>query len=176
MISPEICRAARALVDWSQQQLAMAANVGVSTVKNFEGGRTMPTPNNLGAIRNALEEAGVEFVSEERGGPGVLGRRLRLRAYIPGEGLHLEVKYADLLLEAPDNDFDLWFKIGDAALAALAGRSVVDETDAKAVSRMNNATLVSVLKDKLARNGISSPGGKPREIMPEDIFATKGSS
>jgi transcriptional regulator with XRE-family HTH domain len=185
MIDPENCRAARALINWSQQQLAKAANVGVSAVKNFEAGHRMLTPNNLAAIQNALKHAGVEFVSEEQGGPGVLARRLRLRAYIPGEGLHLEVKYIDLLLKEPDNDFDLcfkvsdfdlWFKISDAALATLAGRPIVDEVDAKAVSRMNNAKLIRGLKEKLARDGLSSPGGKPREITPENILGTKGSS
>ena len=138
-------------------------------MKNFEAGHSMPTANNLRAIQSALEHAGVEVVSEEQGGPGVLARRLRLRAYIPGEGLYLEVKYADLDLEEPDNDFDLWFKFGDAALAALAGRSIVDEADAKGVARANNAILISVLKEKLARDGLSSPGGKPREITPEDV-------
>mgnify|MGYP003892184913 CR=1 FL=1 len=77
MLQSETCRAARALIDWSQQRLADAANVGISTVKKFEGGHTTPTPNNLNALRNALEGAGVEFVSEELGGPGVLLRRLR---------------------------------------------------------------------------------------------------
>ncbi len=145
-------------------------------MKNFEAGHRIPTPNNIGSIRNALEGAGVEFVSEEQGGPGVLARRLRLRAYIPGEGLYLEVRYTDLLLNPPDNAFALWFKISDAALAALAGRPVVDETDATAVSRANNARLINVLRKKLERNGLSSPGGKPREILAEDILATKGSS
>ncbi len=176
MIRPETCRAARALINWPQQQLAKAANVGVSTVKNFETGHSTPTANNLSAIQSALEHAGVEFISEEHGGPGVLARRLRLRAYIPGEGLHLEAKYSDLLLEAPDNDFDLWFKISEAALAVLAGRPIANEGDAKAVVRTHNAKLISVLKGYLARNGLSSPGGRPREITPEDIYATKESS
>jgi hypothetical protein len=101
----------------------------------------------------------------------VLARRLRLRAYIPGEGLHLEAKYADLLLDAPDNDFDLWFRISEAALSALAGRPIVDEVDAKAVARTHDAKLINVLKGKLKRHGVSSHGGKPREIVPEDIYA-----
>lgn len=175
MVSPETCRAARALINWSQQQLAKAANVGVSTVKNFEAGHSTPTANNLHAIQSTLEHAGVEFVSEEQGGPGVLARRLRLRAYIPGEGLHLEAKYADLLLEGPDNDFDLWFKINEAALSVLAGRPVASEADAQAAVRMDIGKLIRVLKGKLARDGLSSPGGKPREITPDDIYAIKQS-
>jgi transcriptional regulator with XRE-family HTH domain len=172
VISPETCRAARALIDWSQQQVAKAANVGVSTVKNFEAGHSTPTANNLSGIQSALEHAGVEFVSEEHGGPGVLARRLRLRAYIRGEGLHFEVKYTDLRLEAPDNDFDLSFKLNEAALTALGGRPIANEGDAKAVVRTHYRKLISVLKGKLARDRLSCPGGRPREITPEDIYAT----
>lgn len=170
MISPKTCRAARALINWSQQQLATAANVGISTVKNFETGHSTPTVNNFSAIQSALEDAGVEIISEEHGGPGVLASPLRLRAYIPGEGLYFEAKYADLFLEAPDNYFDLWFKINEAALVVLAGRTIANEGDAKAVARTHNGRLIEALKGYLTKNGVSSPGGGPRTITPEDIY------
>lgn len=70
-ISAEQCRAARGLVAMSQDDLAAAANVGNSTVRNFEAGRSVPVANNLDAIQRALEAAGVQFIPENGGGAGV---------------------------------------------------------------------------------------------------------
>src|ERR1700691_1296174 len=78
-------KAARALLAWSQEQLAVAADVSIPTIKRLEaqegllGGR-----NETGTkIRLALEAAGIEFIDENGGGPGV---RLRKRPQKRGEG------------------------------------------------------------------------------------------
>jgi ribosome-binding protein aMBF1 (putative translation factor) len=60
MLSPEQCRAARAWLGWSQDDLAQRASIGLSTLKDFENGKRVPMRNNLDALRRALEAAGVK--------------------------------------------------------------------------------------------------------------------
>jgi DNA-binding transcriptional regulator YiaG len=60
-ITPEQCRAARAMLNWSQPDLAKAANVGQSTITRFECNARTPRASNLAAIQAALEAAGVVF-------------------------------------------------------------------------------------------------------------------
>lgn len=67
MITPAQCRAARALVNWSQQHLAEAATVGNATVRNFESGNSVPQHSTLDALRLALEAAGVGVRVVSRG-------------------------------------------------------------------------------------------------------------
>jgi transcriptional regulator with XRE-family HTH domain len=72
MITREQCRAARALLDWSQQDLAERAKVGLSTVRDFEKGRHTPHGPNIAAIIGTLEAGGVAFLPAGDGaGPGV---------------------------------------------------------------------------------------------------------
>jgi DNA-binding transcriptional regulator YiaG len=65
-MTPEQCRAARAWLNWPQDALAKAANVGVSTVRDFEAGRREPTRNNLAAMKAALESGGIAFVDNDK--------------------------------------------------------------------------------------------------------------
>lgn len=75
LISPAQCRAARALLDLTQPQLALAAQVGLSTVVDFERARRQVSPEIVKALSAALETAGVKFIEENGGGAGVRLRR-----------------------------------------------------------------------------------------------------
>ena len=61
-MTPQQCRAARGWLDWSQDDLAKAAAVSLSTVRDFEKGRRTPIANNLNAMARALADKGVEFI------------------------------------------------------------------------------------------------------------------
>ena len=71
-------RAARALIRWSAEDLARETALSVTTIRRAEltdYETSMTTANDL-AVRRALEAAGIEFIDENGGGPGV---RLRQR-------------------------------------------------------------------------------------------------
>jgi transcriptional regulator with XRE-family HTH domain len=71
MITPGQCRAARALLDLTQPQLAEASNISLRTIVNFEKGNRATNPGSIALIERALEAAGVEFIAENGGGAGV---------------------------------------------------------------------------------------------------------
>ena len=78
MIYPVQIRAARALLDWSQQELAERCAVGLATIKRIEaaGSELSGTAKTLFRIQKALEAAGVVFLEEtDAQGPGVRLKR-----------------------------------------------------------------------------------------------------
>ncbi|MCA1939355.1 MAG: transcriptional regulator [Caenispirillum bisanense] len=76
-ISGAQLRAARALVRWSARELSEKAGVGLATVQRAEAvdGEPPTTVGNQKLMRQALEAAGVEFIEENGGGPGVRLRK-----------------------------------------------------------------------------------------------------
>ena len=70
-LSPEQCRAARALLAWSQDDLSAKAKVAPKTLQLFETGQRDPYSRTLTALRAAFEKAGVVFIDSNGGGPGV---------------------------------------------------------------------------------------------------------
>ena len=77
-LSSELVRAARALLRWEQRDLEAASSVSLPTIKRLESkpGVMAAHMSTVVALRKALEAAGVEFIDENGGGPGV---RLRKR-------------------------------------------------------------------------------------------------
>ena len=70
-------RSGRALLRWSAEDLARASRVGLTTIRRAElaeSATSLTAANDL-AIRTALENAGVEFIDENGGGPGVRLRK-----------------------------------------------------------------------------------------------------
>jgi len=71
-------RAGRTLIRWTAEDLSRQSAVSLRTIRRAELAErdtSMTAANDL-AIRRALEAAGVEFIDENGGGPGV---RMRTR-------------------------------------------------------------------------------------------------
>ena len=74
-LSSPLVRAARGLIGWTQDQLAIHSGVPKRTIVRFELGEGATQHRTVTAIRGALEAAGVEFTNGDA--PGV---RLRPKA------------------------------------------------------------------------------------------------
>ena len=73
MITSDQIRAARALLQWSAEDLAKEAGVGIATVRRFELDKGVPSGQVriLGALKSTLEAGGIEFVGTPEDRPGV---------------------------------------------------------------------------------------------------------
>ncbi len=82
-MSPEQSRAARAWLDWSQEELAKRASVSLSTVRDFEKGRHAPIANNIAALRRSIEGAGIRLLFDQNGcGIGIVRGDADLTAHV----------------------------------------------------------------------------------------------
>jgi len=75
-MTPAQCRSARALLEMTQPELADESGLGLSTIVDFEKRRRQVSDDAIKAMRHALERAGVDFIEENGGGPGVRLRKL----------------------------------------------------------------------------------------------------
>jgi predicted transcriptional regulator len=68
MLTPAQLRAARALLGWSQEDLAreLGGERHLSTIKRFESGKSDPKQSTLLAWRRALSKAGVKLRTDDR--------------------------------------------------------------------------------------------------------------
>jgi hypothetical protein len=70
IIAAAQCRAARALLEWTDAQLAEAASVDVEVIKHLEARFRRPSTDDQRRIRKALEDGGVVLIGEDGGGVG----------------------------------------------------------------------------------------------------------
>jgi transcriptional regulator with XRE-family HTH domain len=78
-MTSEQLRAARMLLRWEQKDIAEASGISLPAIKRLE---TIPGPlaaqsRTVEAIKEAFRKAGVEFIDEDGGGPGVRLRKAK---------------------------------------------------------------------------------------------------
>jgi DNA-binding XRE family transcriptional regulator len=59
------------MLEWSRIALAEKSQVSERTIIDFERGARAPQNSTKLAIKTAFEKAGIEFIDENGGGPGV---------------------------------------------------------------------------------------------------------
>jgi hypothetical protein len=85
-IAPTQCKAARALLEWSERELAARTHLPPFVVADFERNIRLVSAEAIAAMRFAFEDAGIEFVSEKGGARGVM-LQTKQPAPFAGEGL-----------------------------------------------------------------------------------------
>jgi transcriptional regulator with XRE-family HTH domain len=154
MISAAQCRAARALLDWTQDDLATQAQVARATVADFESNTRTPMRQNLIAIVTAFEAAGVLFIPEENGqGVGLRFRTLRLEF-----SRTVKADDSDVVVAARYRGKPLAIVVPRAILDALAARVLTDLTtlgERVAFAQKRLSTLVRAAEQKCERGYIS---------------------
>lgn len=90
LITAAQCRAARALLNWSQEDLAAKCSVSRASIADFENNQRWPAFHNLNAIADCLNQAGIQFIREtsklEYGftiGAGVAFKETEIESLIP---------------------------------------------------------------------------------------------
>jgi transcriptional regulator with XRE-family HTH domain len=66
---------ARAALNWTVRDLADATGLHRNTITNIEIGRYAGNQDSISLIESVLRNAGVEFIAENGGGPGVRLRK-----------------------------------------------------------------------------------------------------
>jgi transcriptional regulator with XRE-family HTH domain len=65
----------RAALRWNLKELSKRSHVSHVTINRFEVGQSASNHSTIAALQHALEAAGVEFIAENGGGPGVRLRK-----------------------------------------------------------------------------------------------------
>ncbi len=118
MITIEQCRAARGLLDWTQQDLSDASGLSKTAINNFEKGHSDIKNESLRAIRMAFESAEVEFLDN-----GVRRRSETARILKgPNAWDHL----LDDIRDSVKNTPDAVFASGPDTLNTLLGKHEID--------------------------------------------------
>lgn len=136
------CRAARSLLNWTQEQLATNARVSRATIADFESNTRQPMKNNLRSIADCMFAAGIEFIPEDgNSGVGVRFRERKLE-YISNVRIDRFNRTATMRMRYAGEDFlcaiDL-AAVDDYHRASFA----TDEEFAKAISDIQHIVLTT---------------------------------
>jgi DNA-binding XRE family transcriptional regulator len=141
MLDAKQVRAARGLLDWTQETLAERSGVARATIKNVEGGNTLPRLETANALQRALEEAGVEF--------------------LPSSGVRMKDRMIEVL-EGPDSYRRLIEDVFTTARDHKSEVIIAPTSPSKAAKSLGNAYLAEQMEKR------SAYGIRQRMLVPSD--------
>lgn len=170
-LTPEMCRAGRALLDISQARLALAAGVSRLTVAHFERAVSKPIPVSLAAIRSALESSGIALLpggavlrepttSAVRGLSEKASEVLQILRTAAPQLRELGVKHLSLFgstargTRRPGSDIDLLLDLDEQRKIDLLDYAGIIAEIQKLVPQRVDAALRSTLRSHVARNAV----------------------
>lgn len=154
-ISSDQSRAARGLLNWTQEQLATNACVSRATVADFENNSRAPLSNNSRSMADSMFAAGIEFIAENgTSGVGVKFRERKLQ-YIRNLKIDLFQRHATLPMKYAGEDFQCRIDL-NAVDDYHHANFRTDEEFSVAISKMLHIILASVEK----RCAVQIPGSK----------------
>jgi predicted transcriptional regulator len=169
MLTADQLRAARAMLNWGQEQLARESGISRPTIKRMEGpmGPARSSVSTHAAVREALESAGIEFLGEDEvSGPGV--RRRKSSAVLldrQADAINRVVRFR-IAFEKRDYDCVLRSTVLDRLDRRVPGYATAAEIEA-AFDRY--ADLVTDHARKVVAEGLARDGALT--LWPEDFAA-----
>src|ERR1700677_1256471 len=169
-LTPEMCRAGRALLRISQAQLAQRAGVSRLTVAHFERAASKPIPVSLAAIRTALESSGIallpggaalrEPTTSEAPVPQKVSEVLRILRSAAPRLRKLGVKHLSVFgsmargTQRPDSDIDLLLDLDEQRRIDLLDYAGIIGEIQKSVPQRVDVPLRNTLRSHVARNAL----------------------
>jgi transcriptional regulator with XRE-family HTH domain len=150
-LGPGQIKAARALLDWSQEQLAASSALSVATIRNIEQGNG-PRHATLALVRAALERAGIEFLDRD-------GVRRRADEVTVLQGPQACERFCADLFAAPDPDLVAISKSQEMLAASLGLPG-----DARGAENLAALAHAKALVSELPHPALVMPGFELRTI------------
>ena len=168
-LTPEDVRVARALVQWSRDQLAKVAGVGVSTIADFENGARKPIANNLDAIRRAFEQVNIVF---EATGPAIFGVTM-LYLMTEDDGLLMVFRYRQDQAQVVQEIFGTFGTVDGDNIELTMGQLVTPELRAILDDLIERHGRAVPQLNKLKKKICSVPDGSYFLLLPSEPSSTK---
>ncbi len=164
MLDSKRIKAARALLEWTQKDLAKKSGLSLPAIANIERGAANPRKDSLDLLRQTFEQFGIEFLE-------------------PAGVQLVNEKFAFKVLTGRESQFQLWSDIardfsdgkgGDLILSSVSDRPLVDRYPKETLAYLRRMNDLNVKRRILMCEGDNEIIGAQPEFyrqMPKILFA-----